>query len=398
MPIPDLLAASMGSGVFAIVAIVILCLAVLAALACLSLVVHHIVTQIRWSRHQTRMRRVGEQLAPNLASGTGLVEAAAVLREEYGRLAVVQVLRRARTEVRGVVRERISEALEELGEVDRLRKRAHSRRLRRRLDSIRGLGECGGDTAREVLSDATRDPLPEVRRAARDGLLSEGHTESIRVAIASYLEDYPKLTGWRGTFFGRLAVIAPDQIREMLGAGGLPERQEKLALEALGDAGVAEVAEIARGYLSADNPELRATAARILGKVRDAESRRKLLELLDDEQWFVRAAAARALERIPVADDGVEMLSDRLTDPKWWVRSNAARALAYHGPDGVRHLVDAVEGEDPYARDAAVSALSLAAPVDQVRRHLDRILEQVEEEQDRLTLVAALSYREEKLA
>ncbi|MGH7731481.1 MAG: HEAT repeat domain-containing protein, partial [Candidatus Eiseniibacteriota bacterium] len=78
--------------------------------------------------------------------------------------------------------------------------------------------------------------------------------------------------------------------------------------------------------------------------------------------WQVRAQAARALGRVraPLA---VPALAARLTDPSWWVRHHAAYALNELGEDGhsaLRHVV--ASSADPYARDMANEALTGEAP------------------------------------
>jgi hypothetical protein len=54
----------------------------------------------------------------------------------------------------------------------------------------------------------------------------------------------------------------------------------------------------------------------------------------------------------------LEALGGCLNDSSWWVRSNAARSLSHEGDAGFAILCRAIEGDDPYARDAALAALA----------------------------------------
>ena len=78
---------------------------------------------------------------------------------------------------------------------------------------------------------------------------------------------------------------------------------------------------------------------------------------LQDEEWPVRAQAARALGRIRAPMALLELPS-RLTDSAWWVRRHAAYALIEFGEEGAAELRRIAGGSpDPYARDMAREAL-----------------------------------------
>ena len=113
--------------------------------------------------------------------------------------------------------------------------------------------------------------------------------------------------------------------------------------------------------LSSEDAELRVTAVRALGKLAAAEHREPIVERLRDPAWFVRAAAARALQSSGEDAAVDDALGQALRDSEWWVRANAARSLARRGETGVARLAAALEGDDRYARDAALSALASPA-------------------------------------
>lgn len=241
--------------------------------------------------------------------------------------------------------------------------------------------------AREALFAAAKDPSGEVRRAAREGLLNDRTNEAIHVAIQSFLVDLPRRAGWRRSFYARLAAVAADQLTHLIESGQLSSGEEKLALEALGDAGRPSALRLALARIASTDAEARATAIRVLGKVGTPRELPLIIEGLNDAEWFVRAAAARALEWTLTLTEESTIDSARagacvrlqhcLTDKSWWVRANAARALSRAGTAGVQTLMNVADGEDRYARDAAIAALAMAPLSKEMRVAIRRKVEKL---------------------
>jgi HEAT repeat protein len=95
----------------------------------------------------------------------------------------------------------------------------------------------------------------------------------------------------------------------------------------------------------------------------DSES--VLRHMLKDDDWRVRAQAARGLGALGAAA-AIPELSEALLDRAWWVRFRAALALAQLGEAGRRALRAARERVDRYAAEMAsmVSGLSDGAVVE----------------------------------
>ncbi len=87
------------------------------------------------------------------------------------------------------------------------------------------------------------------------------------------------------------------------------------------------------------------------------------LTFLTREQWEVRAKAAKLLGKIGHASFAVP-LETCLHDQVWWVRMNAAEALASLGEPGLTLLNKQAHEDDPYAKDASMAVISA--------RHLER--------------------------
>lgn len=359
---------------------------------------HHL-----WSDRDRRLNRERFEgsatfLAPYLITvDSNLPDMVDVAIKRFGPRAVGLVLRRARLDLKGLVSHRISQALVDMGAVDELIRETSSRRDWKRVAAARGLGECGGEKARAVLMDlAMNDPNGEVRRASREGLLTEHVPEATRVAIESFLRDLPRRAGWRRSFYARLAAISASDLLHLVQSGQLAAGEEKLALEALGDAGAVDALPLAIGHSTATQPELRATGIRVVGKIGGAAELPLVIDALADDAWFVRAAAARSLEwmlgsrAIALNDARLQILSMGLLgkclgDSSWWVRANAARALSRSGRDGIDALFAAAQGHDRYARDSALAALALAnLPLEQklkLRYIIDHLAETEAHEQ-----------------
>lgn len=359
---------------------------------------HHLWSDRVRKLNRDRFEGAATFLAPYLVTiDSDLEDVVDSARKRFGDRAVSLVLRRARFDLKGPVSLRISEELVNMGAVDDLIRETGSRRDWKRVAAARGLGECGGPKARAVLMDlAINDPIGEVRRAAREGLLTEHIPEATKVAVDSFLKDLPRRAGWRRSFYARLAAVSAGDLLHLVRSGQLDSGEEKLALEALGDAGAVDALPLAIGHSTARQPELRATGIRVIGKLGGEEELPRVIQALSDDAWFVRAAAARSLEwmlgsrAIELADPGMQVESTNLLgkclgDSSWWVRANAARALSRSGQHGISVLFAAAEGRDRYARDSALAALAMAnLSVDQkmrLRYIVDHLSEAEEHEQ-----------------
>ena len=131
------------------------------------------------------------------------------------------------------------------------------------------------------------------------------------------------------------------------------------ALSAVGRPAVPHMVEL----LGENDWWLRAAAADVLGDLGTTASDTvpHLTRVLDDEAEWVRRNAVEALGNIgPVAADAVPALSRRLQDSESWIRHNAALALAKIGPaatEAVPALRKNIDDEDCYARANAAVAL-----------------------------------------
>jgi HEAT repeat protein len=107
------------------------------------------------------------------------------------------------------------------------------------------------------------------------------------------------------------------------------------------------------------HPEVRVAVARVLRSTPGDVFHVKLLSMLRDPDWRVRAQAARGLSGSN-DERTIKELARGLTDANWWVRFRAGLALAAMGPVGRAALSDALANTDRYARDMATLIIGLS--------------------------------------
>lgn len=95
------------------------------------------------------------------------------------------------------------------------------------------------------------------------------------------------------------------------------------------------------------------------GRSRPAEAIPALIQVLEDEDEYVRSSAVFALGEIGPQPGVVPALLEALGDEDGFVRGTAAEALGKIGPEEgvVSALMQAVGDEDAYVRQTAVLAL-----------------------------------------
>jgi hypothetical protein len=371
----ELLFGQTGSGVLQTMAWLVAALGIVAFGLATFLFVYHVVSSRRRQRRRRQVQQATAFLGPRLLDRDKLPEHVTTCRQNHGDWATGVVLRESRCELAGDAAERLARQLVAMGEVDRLQRELRSRHAWKRARACRALGEIGAPEAREALLVASRDNDAEVRRSARDGLLADGSDVAIGRAIESYLDDVRVAGPWKRSFYARLAATGRRPLRELVASGKLPAAEEKLALEAIGDARDPEAVALVRERLASPDPELRATAARAAGKLDDQGARAALTGLLADPHWFVRAAAAKAFESVQADPRVIQELRRCLHDDAWWVRTNAAHALVCQGEKGAGPLLDVADhDEDRYARDAALAALGHGLLSPQDRQRLETLL------------------------
>lgn len=231
----------------------------------------------------------------------------------------------------------------------------------RRFAAARALAQSAGPPDRGALLRLLSDPHPAVQSAASESLRRAADPELIRRVIDGLSSASSAVRAHQMTVLaGHADLAAPmllDRIREDAPAHKLYAYINAAA--ALGDrACMTRVSELS----THPHAEVRVAVARVLRSGVGETAHVKLLSMLRDPDWRVRAQAARGLGAMNDSRT-VDALLRAIADPTWWVRFRAALALAAMGGVGRAALARALEHEDRYARDMAalVSGLSEAS-------------------------------------
>ena len=212
-----------------------------------------------------------------------------------------------------------------------------------------------------ALIEALESPNPEIRIQAAGGLAKIKSEAAIPQLVHMLLTDNPWVAG---RIADQLVAYGPDavpflmeNVRDEHHGHLVDPRILGAAVRILGMIGDRRAARAIEPLLEHPHREVRIAAAAALGSAGTPSSIPCLLTALEDPEWQVRAASASALAAFS-DESATSPVAGLLTDRSWWVRQNAAAALM-EIIGGMDALIDALEGDDAYARDAALQQLGL---------------------------------------
>jgi HEAT repeat protein len=247
------------------------------------------------------------------------------------------------------------------------------RRLAARLDALAALAKARLASTVEPLMAMVDDREPAVRAMALRSLArtlarlpegvardeaAEGFADLIVAADLSHgvIEESLLL----------LEEAAPPVLDRLLGTPGLDDERLVRALGVIGRLRLLVLADEAGRFAAHPNPEVRAAALRALAVVgilpRGSDT--EVTAGLEDPVEYVRVQATRAARLLP-RPDARRALWDLLGDESWWVRRAAAQTLLHLGTDGASDLERAGRSHlDRYARHMAIQVLLDAGRLD----------------------------------
>ncbi len=129
---------------------------------------------------------------------------------------------------------------------------------------------------------------------------------------------------------------------------GLSERAQHILLEIAAEHGIDSVADQLDALAHSEELENRLASARICAVLNNDKGRQILRALLSDDDWQVRAQAARGLGTNGGLRD-VSLLREAAGDAQFWVRENVAWALEQHAADDHRPSHGATETDKEVA-------------------------------------------------
>ena len=262
--------------------------------------------------------------------------------------------------LQGGERQNLLRLARELGIVERFVTQLRTSKGRnRRVESVKALAEFADPASADALLEALNDPVDEVRWQAAGALAKIGDPRAVR----PLLETLQRESDWGASRIGDTLVAfgsaaVPDLARyALLTDSSLSSSPSHLPLVArvLGIIGDVRAEPAMLSALDSDEAELRIRAAAALGTVGSLACVPALRRALRDPEWEVRAQAAAALGR-QMDGRAIVSLQETMSDENWWVRQNSAQALS-EIPGGTGALVESLEDEDRFARDAAIERL-----------------------------------------
>jgi len=312
----------------------------------------------RWDR-RSRLVRAEAQVRPILY---GAMELGGFASGEVDALTRAQkrdleaMARSLLPKLRGQDRETLGRLLDQWGAVETARKDRHSKRFGVRAKAGQFLGDAGSPTAVRDLIELLHDHDPRVRWSAARALGRLGHPSALSPLLAS-------LEGPRALPVDAVAD-AVIQIRSCPVAvlrQGLRSRSvasRAVTVELLGRfQALAAIDEVIERLHHDESAEVRARAARALGRMSSPRAVDALLLSVDDGPVAMRAQAIWALGEI--GDPRVlPVLRCIVLQPARQMGEQAASALLLIGQPGVDVLNDIAESG---GRTASVAAAALAS-------------------------------------
>lgn len=138
----------------------------------------------------------------------------------------------------------------------------------------------------------------------------------------------------------------------------IPMHLKKDIISACGAIRFASSAGVIKRYYESfqDSPEMKIVCIRALENIGDTSIQAIIEASLRDEDWRVRAVAAKNAE--VCSDTIIDALESALKDRSYYVRINAAQALAKLGDKGMAVLARLTGSSDNFARDMALYMLN----------------------------------------
>lgn len=249
--------------------------------------------------------------------------------------------------------------------VDQLRM---SRRPSKRLRAAGYLADLAEHAQEWALLEALDDPIPEIRIQAARGLAKLGTERAIPRLVQMLTHEDP----WYAARLADQLIIYGSAATTALVAYAEQQADpqgRELAVRLLGSIGDRKAAKHLIELMSDTDPEVRIAAVSALGKSGTLDAVAPLISALVDDDWRVRARAAASLGSFS-DPHSIPRLYAALGDESWWVRQNSAEALV-EIPGGHVALIEALEQDDPYARDAALLQLGMAGTLEDAQMRVE---------------------------
>lgn len=254
-------------------------------------------------------------------------------------------------DLRGQDRETLARLLDRRGAVEAARRQTRSRRAGSRQQAGELLADAGSPAGVRDLIQLLADPDPKVRWSAARGLGRAGHVSALSPLLASLEGERALPPDVVADAVFQIRRCPVSLLRQGLRSRSVPTRA--VTVELLGRFQALDATDDVIHLLDHDpSVEVRARAARSLGRMGSPRAVDPLLSCLDDGPVAMRAQAIWALGEIG-PPQALPVLRAALLGPSHQLREMAAGALLAMGPSGVDVLAQVAAGDDSGAATAA---------------------------------------------
>lgn len=278
----------------------------------------------------------------------------------------VAALLEVRETLKGVEGSRVAQIVDRYGLGERFARKVRAPKVSTRLEAVEALAQARIPSALPDLIALIADPEPVVRvAAARAGVRTlasvppgpDRDAGAARLIQALETNHIPRGVIEEILLLGEDA--APQLVGELLLRLDVPVASLKAGLDAAGRLQLFTFTDELIRFVDHPDPEIRAAAFRAFWSIGylPSEAEPAVVAALHDPVEFVRIHASRAA-RLLDAETALPLLWNVLGDQSWWVRRAAARSLVNLGDAGRRELAIASAAHpDRYARDMVSQVL-----------------------------------------
>jgi HEAT repeat protein len=221
----------------------------------------------------------------------------------------------------------------------------------RRAEAARMSGDLARLGDRALLHRLLDDPHPAVQSAATGSLSTVIDRETVAYLLDHLAERPMAVRLLQFQLLKGALPLTTSALMQRLTADAAPRRL-KGWIALIESVGTPELFARVRELHGHPDPLIRLSVARALKRYPHPETQEVLLIALHDQDWRVRAVAARSLGVLGNAA-AVPRLMAGLRDVRWWVRFRCGLALAQSGGAGRAALEQAARDTDRYAGEMA---------------------------------------------
>lgn len=327
-----------------------LLLCAVALLAVAALLLARVIGEGRVARREAIRRK----LLPALLQGNTIETSDRTLTRKVAATLTIELAEL----VRGSDREAFINAAEATGAADELDRRLRSRTAQDRLVAAEALAMF--PSRRDAVARvALEDRNPDVRLGAALALAGEGRAPPVAELVRKLGIGAEENSLLVVSLMRDFVRTDPHAVEALLYDLDVPDAAKLAATDALAESGAVDHAPLVAWMAEASGEEtdLRPRIFRALGRIGHPAGHDAILAGLDSDAWFVRASASEAAGRSRLSA-AAKRLGELLEDEQWWVRFRAGQALTRLGSVGRLELHEASIGPNPVSRFAAKTTLA----------------------------------------